>query len=124
MRVLRLSDIYLIGAEAALKKPQPDQTKADEYLNAIIQRANPAAVHVTATEELVLKERRKELVMEGHRFFDAMRLGKAITRSGGFHFLNNVDLINPTWSDFRCVKPIPQAEIDVNHNIEQNPDYN
>lgn len=124
MRILRLSDIYLIGAEAALKKPQPDQTKADDYLYAIMERANPAATKVTATEELVLKERRKELVMEGHRFFDAMRLGKKIIRSGGYHFLNNVDLINPDWNDFRCVKPIPQAEMDANHNIEQNPKYN
>lgn len=124
MRVLRLSDIYLIGAEAALKKPQPDQTKADDYLYAIMQRANPAVAKVTATEALILKERRKELVMEGHRFFDAMRLGKTITRSGGYHFLNNVDLVNPNWNDYRSVKPIPQAEIDANHNIEQNPKYN
>lgn len=123
IRVLRLSDIYLIGAEAALKKKQPDQTLADHYLNEIIRRANPSAVRATATEERILKERRKELVMEGHRFFDAMRLGKTITRTGGDHFLNNKDLISPDWNDYRCVKAVPQAEMDANHNIKQNPEY-
>lgn len=125
VKVLRLSEIYLIAAEAALKKRVPDQASADKYLNAVRKRANPALADVTADEALILKERRKELVMEGHRFFDAMRLGKTITRSGGDHFLNKNDLISPNWNDYRVVLPIPQAEIDANPNIrgQQNPGY-
>ena len=80
IRVIRLSDIYLIAAEAALKKSSADQASANKYLNAIIKRAIPSASDVTATEALVLKERRKELVMEGHRFYDIMRLGITVTR--------------------------------------------
>ena len=53
----------------------------------IIKRAIPSASDVTATEALVLKERRKELVMEGHRFYDIMRLGITVTRKGGYSFL-------------------------------------
>jgi len=94
-------------------------------LNAIIKRANPDATAVTATIDNVLKERRKELVMEGHRFYDVMRLGLTITRTGGWHFLNEVDLINPNWDDYRTIMAIPQAEIDANPNIKghQNPGY-
>ena len=56
-------------------------------MNAIIKRAIPSASDVTATEALVLKERRKELVMEGHRFYDIMRLGITVTRKGWISFL-------------------------------------
>lgn len=132
IRVLRLSDIYLMAAESALKKATPDQDKADFYLNEIRKRAIPDVEDVTATEELILKERRKELVMEGHRFYDAMRLGLTLNRvpSEGEgivdHYLNSTDLISPNWNDYRIILAIPQAEIDVNPNLkeQQNPGYN
>lgn len=108
VHLLRLSEVYLIAAEAALKKENPDQEKADLYLNAIRLRANPGTKKVRASEENILKERRKELVLEGHRFFDAMRLGKKITRQGGFHFLNAMDLVSPSWDDPRIVAPLPE----------------
>ena len=123
VRVIRLSDIYLIAAEAALKKTNKDQTAADKYLNAIIQRAIPSAEKVSATEKRVLEERRKELVMEGHRLYDILRLGIEVTREGGYHFLNSVDLISPSYKDFRTILAIPQTEIDVNPNIKQNEGY-
>lgn len=130
VRVLRLSDIYLIAAEAALKKSTPNQDKADFYLNEIRKRAVLGLDDVTATEELILKERRKELVMEGHRFYDAMRLGLTLNREksageGTDHYLNSTDLISPNWNDYRIILAIPQAEIDVNPNIkdQQNPEY-
>lgn len=125
VKIVRLSDVYLIAAEAALKKANPDQDLADKYLNKIIKRANPDATTVVATQDNIMKERRKELVMEGHRMYDVMRLGLTITRSGGDHFLNNLDLVSPNWNDYRAVMPIPQAEIDANPNINghQNPGY-
>ena len=123
IRVIRLSDIYLIAAEAALKKSSADQPGANNYLNAIIKRAIPSASEVIATDALVQKERRKELVMEGHRLYDIMRLGITVTRQGGYHFLNNTDLISPSYEDYRTIMPIPQAEIDVNENIKQNEGY-
>lgn len=132
IRVIRLSDIYLIAAEAALRKTPVDQVKADMYLNAIRRRANPEAKEVTATIDLVLKERRKELVMEGHRFYDIMRLGLTVNRTtmpemeGADHFLNKSDLVSPNWNDYRTILAIPQAEMDVNPNLagQQNPEYN
>ena len=123
IRVIRLSDIYLIAAEAALKKKPEDHESADKYLNAIIERAIPKADKVIATTELVLNERRKELVMEGHRLYDILRLGIEVKREGGYHFLNSVDLVSPSYKDFRTILAIPQSEIDVNPNIKQNEGY-
>lgn len=125
IRVIRLSDIYLIAAEAALRKSTPDQNKANIYLNTIIKRAIPSAEDVVATLPLVDRERRKELVLEGHRLNDILRVGGSVTREGGRHFLNNTDLVTPNWNDYRCIMPIPQAEIDANLNLkgQQNPEY-
>lgn len=123
VRVIRLSDIYLIGAEAALRKNTPDQDLADEYLYQIRHRANPSNNKITATLDLIKKERRKELVMEGHRLYDILRVGDTVERKGGSHFLNGEDLITVSWNDYRTIMPIPQAEIDANPKMIQNPSY-
>ncbi len=119
--ILRLSKVYLNAAEAAFKSD--DTEKALTYLNAIVTRANPLK-SVTSAElslERILKERRKELVGEGHAFFDYMRNGKPVNRSGGWHLPMPEDtrIISP--SDPRVALPIPQAEIDANPNMVQNP---
>lgn len=123
VRILRLSEIYLNAAEAALRKASKDQTAADDYLYAIQRRANPAAVKITATTDNVLTERRKELVSEGHRFFDVMRLGITVNRTGGRNYLNQDEVTTVTWDDFRCVLPIPRYEINVNPTILPTPGY-
>ena len=65
----------------------------------------------------------KELVMEGHRLFDILRVGEVVKRTGTDHFLNMTDLTTITWDDYRIVMPIPQAEMDANSNMIQNPEY-
>ena len=124
--MFRLSEQYLIAAEAALKKSSPDQGKANEYLNALVSRRNPLKPEVTATEEAVITEKRMELIGEGHRFFDAMRLGLTIERpDGGWH----VPLINDSKkfdrNYYRTILSIPLAEMNANENIrnQQNPGY-
>lgn len=81
------------------------------------------ATDVTATEALVLKERRKELVMEGHLFLRHHAFRNYGNPQRGYHFLNNTDLISPSYQDYRTILAIPQAEIDVNPNIKQNEGY-
>ena len=126
--LIRLSEVYLIAAEAALMKTTRDQSKANQYLNAIRKRANPAAPDVTATVDEVLKERRKELCAEGHRFFDLARLGRTIDRSAPDHVLpinNTYKVINP-WNpqSFHCVVlPISSSERNANPLALQNPGY-
>jgi len=123
--VLRLSEVYLIAAEAAVKSL--DNTKALKYLNAIVTRANPEkSVTGTVTLTQVLTERRKEFFGEGHRFFDAMRNGITIERKGKSHLTALTDAARKfNWDYYKIVLPIPKYEMDANPNMrdQQNSGY-
>jgi tetratricopeptide (TPR) repeat protein len=125
VRIIRLSEVYLIAAEAALRKPAKNQAAADDYLTAIRNRANPAAPFIPATIDEVLKERRKELVSEGHRFFDIMRLGLTVNRmaNNSKAFLNEGEARTVGWDEFLCVLPIPRYELDINPELSVTPGY-
>lgn len=117
--ILRLSEVYLNAAEAAFKLGGEHLSEALIYLNAIVTRANPQK-SVSASEltlERILKERRKELIGEGHAFFDYMRNGKPVNRYGGWHLSMPTDAVIIQPSDSRVALPIPQSEIDANPNI-------
>lgn len=125
VKVIRLSEIYLIAAEAALPT---DQTAAAGYLNEIRKRSpNLApATAATITLEMILDERSKELFAEGHRFFDMIRLNRSITFNDEFagitvpHREKTIDR-----SFYRTILPISQGEINANPPIgeQQNPQY-
>lgn len=130
--LLRLSETYLNAAEAAVKTG--DNTKAVKYLDAIVNRANPdkTVQGTTVTLEQVMTERRKELVAEGHRMFDALRDGGEVNRydaaklpskiSKNEH-LDEQTVWNFDWNYYKCVLAIPRAEMDANENMVQNPTY-
>lgn len=123
--IIRLSEVYLIAAEAAVQTL--DNDKAVSYLNAIVSRANPSkTVSGTVTLAQVLKERRKELMGEGHRMFDAMRNNVTIERKGSSHLTAlTSDARKYNWDYYKIVLPIPKYEMDANENIrnQQNPGY-
>jgi starch-binding outer membrane protein, SusD/RagB family len=111
--VLRLAEMYLIRAEANARLGAPAETvRAD--VNVVRDRAGlgPLPTTITAEEDLItaiLQERRVELAMEGHRFFDLRRAGRAQT-------VLNIEA-------FRLLFPLPQSELDVNPELDQNPGY-
>jgi len=121
--VIRLSEAYLNAAESAVKTS--DNDKAITYLQAIVKRANPAkSVTGTVTLEQVIRERRKELVGEGHRQFDALRNNETINRSGGWHIPNLIDEVKSYNRDyFHAILPIPRYEMDANGKMVQNLGY-
>ena len=121
-RIFRLAEAYLIAAEAALATGR--QSDADACLDAIRKRANPANPTIVCTLDEVLKERRKELIGEGHRFFDLMRLGMTISRVGGFHFAHT-DGCPETydWNYYKVVLPISESNTRIYPLCEQNPGY-
>lgn len=126
--IIRLSEVYLNAAEAAVK--EHDNDAAVEYLDPIVKRANPkkTVVGKTLTVEDVLTERRKELVAEGHRMFDVMRNGMTLERidekdSDIAKTVHNTTVKKFDWSYFKIVLPIPKWEMNTNPNMVQNPEY-
>jgi len=113
IKVIRLSEIYLIAAEAALKKPSADPAKSAELLNAI-------------SKDAILNEKSKELFGEGHRYWDMIRLNKKITFNDDFQGLTiktRPKEIDRTFEKY--ILPIPQSEINANPTLkeQQNPGY-
>ena len=112
--VIRLAEMYLIRAEANARLGAADQTVRDD-LDILRNRAGLPDLPVTVAGQAallaaVLQERRVELAFEGHRFFDLRRHGVALA------VLSLADAN-------RLFFPIPQAELDVNKNLTQNPGY-
>ena len=130
--LIRLSEAYLNAAEAAVKTG--DNVSAAKYLNAIVSRANPdnSVDGSTVSLSRVMTERRKELVGEGHRFFDALRDGGSVNRhdvkgqskiSSTKHYITKAEKMKFSWDYYKCVLAIPKAEMDANGNMVQNPVY-
>lgn len=67
--ILRLSDIYLVYAEAVVNT---DNDAAKEYVNKVRERAGAKALD-TVTWNDIWKERRLELAGEGDRWYDYVR---------------------------------------------------
>lgn len=128
IKVIRLSEIYLIAAEAALHASAPDREAAAAYLNAIRCRAPQLAPATAATvsDDLILDERSKELFAEGQRFFDMMRLNRTIEFNDDFQNVpvsQREKTIDRTFP--KIVLPISQDEINANPALasQQNPGY-
>ena len=130
--ILRLSEVYLNAAEAAAKLN--DKTSTAKYLNEIIKNrtddTKQLVTESTATLERVLLERRKELVGEGQRFFDAMRNNETVTRytnedEKGWHYSINKESQVFDRTYFRTILPIPVSETNANPTLkaQQNPGY-
>lgn len=121
--VLRLSEVYLIKAEAHAQLNE--NLEAQQTLDVIIQRADseilPASTETgQALLDKILLERRKELAYEGFRLFDLTRY--AITFTKFRQDANQIEVVAPA---NRTILPIPIDEINVNPNIadQQNPGY-
>ena len=113
-RAIRFADVLLMAAEANFKKSPPDEGKARVLLNRVRVRAQlePTLLSGNALLEQIYKDRRSELVGEGHRFFDLVRTKRAENAIDGF-VVGKHELF-----------PIPAIEIQLaGDNWEQNPNY-
>ena len=123
IRVLRYADILLLAAEAMNENGK--SAEALVYLNQVRKRARGTNTFilpdVTTTDqsqlrEKIYKERRVELAMEQHRWFDLKRWGRAaqVMQAVGKNFV----------AGKHELFPIPQTEIDLTSGkIQQNPNY-
>lgn len=128
--VYRLAEVLLIYAEATNEAGVLD-TQGLEYVNRLRRRAfglplnTPNAtvdlrsgLSQTAYRDLIRSERRKELALENHRWFDLLRYG--------FDYANTVLKVNQLRNDFtqnKMLFPIALIETINNPLITQNPGY-
>ena len=127
--VVCLAEVYLNLAEAYAESSRPNGLKtALDYMNEVHEARTDETFEggLLTKQELIdaiLLERRKELVLLGHTYWDCFR--RAIPfkreRKGCVTAANeNIDYTLP-----QVVYPIPENEMDANPNIrgEQNPGY-
>jgi hypothetical protein len=124
IRILRYADVLLIAAEALNENGKT--ATALTYINQVRTRARGTSPSVlpdlTLTDPAELRaaiwrERRVELALEQHRWFDLVRQKRAATvmQSVGKNFIVNQHELFP----------IPQGEIDLSQGaLVQNPGYN
>lgn len=118
-RILRYADVLLMAAEALNENNK--SALALPYLNEVRARAREGQAGIlpditttdqTALREIIFEERRHELALEGHRFWDLVRTDRAPTILGPLGFV----------AGKHELLPIPQIEIDLTQKrITQNP---
>ena len=115
--ILRLSEMYLIRAEAARKGASGDAV--DDY-NMV--RTNRGLDPVTSVDiQDIYDERRRELCFEANAKWDLKRTRRALVRPSEDVYGTAPAEVQP--ADHRWAMPIPIQEIEANPNFEQNPGY-
>jgi len=120
-RLIRYADVLLMAAEALNENGKP--AEALTYLNMVRARArqgnNNILPDITTTNQselndIIFNERRHELAMEGWRFWDLVRTGRAAQVLGPLGFITGKHEL----------LPIPQSEIDISQgSLTQNPNW-
>ena len=115
-KVIRYADVLLMLAEALNENGKT--TEALAYLNQVRSRAGVSeysGLSQSETREMIYLERRFELYLEGHRWFDLVRTGRA------FEVMESIGM-----KPHMTVFPIPQRQIDVVNDgtiLSQNEGY-
>jgi len=141
--VYRLADVILMKAEAVIQRDKKFSERKDasiqtalELVNRTYLRSNPQADSLKASfypnysdvENLILRERQRELMFEGKRYFDLVRTARrdstttritsyiSITSASEKLMTNMATIESLYW-------PINKDELDVNTALKQNPFY-
>lgn len=115
-KLMRYAELLLMHAEAS--NALGNTAEALSSLNQIRERAgiapiNEVEINQTSLTDSIRLEYRRELAFEAHRFFDLVRWGTIpqVMLNRGF-VVGKHEL-----------QPIPQGEIDLNPELEQNPNW-
>lgn len=143
--LIRTSDVLLLYAEAALESGHAAEAKwaLAQVRDRARQNADPSVANALPafpgyrgysdnTESLrdaIRHERRVELAMEGHRWFDLVRWGIAaqvMDKDNGSYGKNEDEIVRKEMGSFIPGKhelfPLPSEELNLNP-MEQNPGY-
>lgn len=133
--VMRLSETYLLRAEARFRQGNTDGAADD--INVLRDRAFKTARETSGnanlgkvsagdiTIDFILDERSRELIGEENRRLTLVRTGKLKDRIALNGDASPVGKIITGFSDYNSLLPIPLEEIRLNKDavIEQNPEY-
>lgn len=133
----RLPDILLMKAEAIVQAKQEEGlSEALSLVNQTYLRSNPTSdslriSNYTSTGEmasLVLRERQRELMFEGKRWFDLMRLARRAGDPGPLvGYVSRVVTGSAAIGKMSSMKalywPVNKAELEANPALVQNPFY-
>ncbi|WBL43670.1 RagB/SusD family nutrient uptake outer membrane protein [Algoriphagus halophytocola] len=135
--IIRFADVLLMAAEAEIEAGSLE--KAREYVNMVRERASNSKIMKldgsgeaanyevglytspwtdAATARMAVRfERKLELGMEGHRFYDLVRWGTAESELNAYLAYDGGLLLNAlggaTYTDKHKILPIPQNQIDL-----------
>jgi len=139
----RITDIMLMKAEALvqLDRDDNDLTAALHIVNTTYLRSNPTVLPTDSLKfsnynskqtmaELVLLERQRELMFEGKRWFDLMRMARRDGKPDKLVYIvigkytDNQTTIKSKMSEMNALyMPIHQDELKANPKLKQNPFY-
>jgi hypothetical protein len=118
--VIRYAEVLLNVAEALARTGTAVDARALALVNAVRNRSDPNATVVATTQQqlidAILLERRIELLGEGFRSMDLLRLGLPLPTKPDVN-----STVGPT--DPQYIWPIPNGELLVNKAAVQNPGY-
>jgi starch-binding outer membrane protein, SusD/RagB family len=138
----RLTDVMLMKAEALVQQNSngtKDWKDAIDLVNTVYLRSNPTIIDSLSLtsyptkkdmEELVLLERQRELMFEGKRWFDLMRLARRDGKTDRLIKLvirkseENSSVMGSKLKDMNSLYwPILESELKANPSLKQNPFY-
>ncbi len=133
---IRLADLYLLYAEAC--QETGDEATAIIYLNKVRDRVglvpypgysfkvNGTEISSPTLQEAIRHERRMELAMEGHRWFDLCRWGVAYEVMTAYMAQEDPEAkaeMQPFIKGVHELLPIPNKQRQLNSLLDQNPGY-
>ncbi|GAA0873530.1 RagB/SusD family nutrient uptake outer membrane protein [Gangjinia marincola] len=126
MKTFRVSEMYLIRAEALARNQNFDD--AESTLKQLrdarfgFDTDRPSFNNLNDALDFIVTERRLELAYEAHRYLDLKRLGLPLERADeDCSELSNACTLSP--NDRRFTLPIPGAELNGNDLMIQNDGY-
>lgn len=120
--MIRFSDVLLMAAELNLGI---NNGFAQTCLDRVRDRAYQNATNrVTVSKSVIMEERRLELALEGHRYFDLIRQGTAVAKAA----IDNVATDSQFNVTFRTETlgwfPLPQSQVVLSNGaMSQNPGW-
>jgi hypothetical protein len=116
--LIRYSEVLLIAAEARARSG--NDAAAQGHINTLrAARGLAATAEIGAgLTNLIMNERRVELCLEGHRFFDLKRLGLSISKTAAVSGGTPIQA-----SDFRILAPLDNDYLSINNLAVDNPGY-